>query len=150
MPPYCAFAVANEWKIHYDQGRRFFYYSRLGASYCSLDCSAFLGNVYWAAMHSTGIYIHDPLDGLYQGVGNTASSERWLRANGTRITTQPFLVGDITRWGYGLHAHTAVCVKRGTDATADWCSHGREAGPLIVKIGYRDDLVGTWRHPALA
>jgi hypothetical protein len=150
MPLYCAYACAHEWKIGYDQGRRFYYYSTLGSSYATLDCSGFVGNVFWNAMHDTAIYIHDPLDGRYQGVGNTWSMERWLRGNGKLITTQGYLVGDITRYGEGLHAHTTICTKRGTALTADWTSHGREAGPLVVKLGYRDDLIGVWRHPALA
>lgn len=150
IPPYCAKAVANEWRVHYSWARRFYYYSNLGSSYAVLDCSGLVGNVFWNAMHDTGIYLHDPLDGKYQGVGNTASMENWLRANGKRVTTQGYLVGDIARWGTGNASHTAVCSKRGTAKTAEWTSHGREAGPVVVNLNYRTDLVGVWRHPALA
>ncbi len=147
---YCKAAVANERNISYSQQRPFYYYNNIGAGHVVLDCSGFVGNVYWNAMHDTGIFVHDPLDWRYTGYGWTGSLESYLRTFGKRVTEDNgYLVGDIARWGTGNHAHTAVCSKAGTAALAQWTSHGSEAGPLIVKLHYRNDLVGVWRHPAL-
>lgn len=147
---YCAAAVANEPNVHYTRNRPFPYYLHIGTGYVRLDCSAFVGNVFWAAMHLTGIYLHDPLDQLYTGEGFTGTEEAFLRLHGSKVTdANGYLVGDLARWGTGLHAHTAVCSKAGTSTTAEWTSHGREAGPVVVNLHYRDDLIGAWRHPGL-
>ncbi len=150
IPLYCARAVANEPRIHYTQQRPFRYYNDLGSGPANLDCSGFVGNVFWNAMHDTGIYIHDPLDERYTGEGYTGTLETYLRAHGKPVSeVNGFLVGDIPRWGQGEHAHTAVCSKAGSASVADFTSHGREGGPNYIKLHYRDDLVGVWRHPVL-
>ncbi len=151
IPPYVKRAIANERRIHYTQARPFHYYNDLGAvTYANIDCSGFVGNVFWNAMHDTGIFIHDPLDCRYRGEGYTGTLEDYLRHYGKRVYEKNgYLVGDIARWGEGEHAHTGVCFKAGSVTVAEWGSHGREAGPQSVKLGYRDDLVGVWRHPAL-
>lgn len=141
--------IANADRVHYTQARRFYYYDNPSAPNVELDCSGTVGNEFWNAMHDTGIFIADPLGFRYTGVGNTTSMEAWLRANGKRVTTQGFLVGDITRYGQGQHAHTTVCIKAGTAKTSRWLSNGSEGGPYNVPLGYRGDLVGVWRHPAL-
>ncbi len=146
---YCRLAVANEARIHYSQQRPFHFYDNIGSGFVVLDCSGFVSNVFWNAMHDTNIYLHDPCDYRYTGYGNTWSIEAFLRAHGKHITTQGYLVGDIARWGQGNHAHTAVCSKAGTGKSSQWTSHGRESGPNLVNLHYRDDLVGVWRHPAL-
>ncbi len=150
MAAYCKAAVANERNIHYSQQRPFRYYDNIGVGFVVLDCSGFVGNVFWNAMHDTAQYLHDPLDYRYTGYGWTGSLESYLRTFGKWVNEQNgYLVGDIARWGQGNHAHTAVCSKAGSASTADFTSHGREAGPDIVKLHYRNDLVGCWRHPAL-
>ena len=147
---YCAQAVANEPRIHYSQQRPFPYINDIGHGFHTLDCSGFVGNVFWNAMHDTRIYLHDVCDYRYTGIGNTSSIESFLREDGNRVTDQMgYLVGDVARWGVGLHAHTAVCSKRGNAKTAVFTSHGREGGPNTVSLYYRTDLVGVWRHPAL-
>ncbi len=150
MSAYCKAAVANERNIHSSQQRPFHYYNNLGVGFVILDCSGFVGNVFWNAMHDTGVYLHDPLDYRYTGYGWTGSLEHYLRATGKHVSeVNGYLVGDVARWGEGNHAHTAVCSKAGSAAAAQWTSHGREAGPDIVRLHYRNDLVGVWRHPAL-
>ncbi len=150
MSGYCTLAVGNERNIHYSQQRPFRYYDNIGVGFIVLDCSGFVGNVFWNAMHDTNIYLHDPCDFRYTGIGNTSSIEDYLRAHGKRVyETNGYLVGDVARWGEGNHAHTAVCSKAGTGKTSQWTSHGREAGPNLVTLHYRDDLVGVWRHPGL-
>jgi hypothetical protein len=147
---YCQAAVANEPHISYSQQRPFRYYDQIGRGYVVLDCSGFIGNCMWNASHDVGVYIHDPLDYRYTGYGWTGSLEAYLRAHGRRVVeANGFLVGDIARWGEGNHAHTAICSKAGSAATSWFTSHGREAGPNWCKLGYRNDLVGVWRHPAL-
>jgi hypothetical protein len=101
-------------------------------------------------MHATGVFLHDVCDFRYTGFGNTSSIEAYLRRNGKFVNeVNGYLVGDVARWGEGNHAHTAVCSKAGTGKTSQWTSHGREAGPNLVNLHYRPDLVGVWRHPAL-
>ena len=147
---YCAAAVANEPNIHYSRQRPFRYYDHIGVGFVVLDCSGFVGNVFWNAMHDTHVYLHDVCDYRYTGYGNTSSIEAFLRRQGKRVTeANGYLVGDVARWGVGNHAHTAVCSKAGSASAAVFTSHGREAGPNPVKLGYRSDLIGTWRHPAL-
>lgn len=150
MTGYCAAAVENEWNISYSQQRPFHYYDVIGSGHRVLDCSGFVGNVYWNAMHDTGRYLHDPLNYRYTGYGWTGSLEEYLRRTGRHVTEENgYLVGDIARWGQGNHAHTAVCSKAGTAGTAGWTSHGSESGPKVVSLHYRTDLVGVWRHAAL-
>ncbi len=146
----CKAAVGNEPNIHYSQQRPFSYYANIGHGFVVLDCSGFVGNVYWEAMHATGVFLHDVCDFRYTGIGNTSSIEAYLRRNGKFVNeVNGYLVGDVARWGEGNHAHTAVCSKAGTGKTSQWTSHGREAGPNLVNLHYRPDLVGVWRHPAL-
>lgn len=150
MAVYCAAARNNEPNIHYSQQRPFRYYDQIGTGWVVLDCSGFVGNVFWNAMHDTNIFLHDVCDYRYTGIGNTWSIEAYLRKNGKRVVEDNgYLVGDVARWGQGNHAHTAVCSKAGSAKTSQWTSHGRESGPNLVTLYYRDDLVGVWRHPAL-
>lgn len=147
---WCAAARGNEPRVHYSQQRPFRFYGlhAIGHDFCTLDCSGFVGCAFhYASIQSA--FAHDPLDEYYSGYGNTSTSESYLRTTGKRVTTQGYLVGDIARWGQGNHAHMALCTKAGTAKTADWTSHGSDAGPLIVRLHYRSDLVGVWRHQAL-
>ncbi len=150
IPIYCEASFENAWNISYSQQRPFHYYNHMGAGHIVLDCSGYVGNVFWNAMHDTGIYLHDPLNYRYTGYGWTGSEEAWLREAGKRVTeANGFLIGDIARWGEGNHSHTGVCYKAGSGSTSRWASHGSEAGPLSVQLHYRPDLVGVWRTPAL-
>jgi hypothetical protein len=45
--------------------------------------------------------------------------------------------------------HTAICSKAGSASVSEWTSHGSEGGPKVVRLHYRDDIAGVWRHPAL-
>lgn len=142
---YCAAAVANEPRIHYSQARPFAFVDDPGHGWHTLDCSGFVINCFWNAHHDLRVYIDDPSGQRFSGYGNTWTMEAWLRQHGKRVTTQPYLVGDIVLY----NGHTAVCSKRGSATTSDWTSHGQEGGPDIVRVGYRRDIVGVWRHPAL-
>jgi hypothetical protein len=74
-----------------------------------------------------------------------------MREYGTPVPrSHKLLVGDIARFGQGGHSHMALVRSAGSWATAILSSHGSEGGPYGLHINYRDDLVGVWRHPALA
>ena len=151
LAEWCAAARANEPRVHYSQQRPFRFYGlhAIGHDFCVLDCSGFVGSAFhYASIETT--FARDPLDEHYSGYGNTGTAETYLRAHGKKVTeANGYLVGDIARWGIGNHAHMAVCSKAGTAKLAEWTSHGSEAGPWVVRLGYRSDLVGVWRHPGL-
>ena len=142
---YCAAAVTNETRIHYSQYRPFRFYDDVGTAYVVLDCSGFVINCFWNAMHDLRVYLADPSGQRNTGFGNTWTMEAWLKAHGKRVTTQPYLVGDIAMF----NGHTMICSQRGTKTTSRWTSHGSEGGPDLRKLDYRGDLIGVWRHPAL-
>lgn len=147
---YCAEARVNEVSVSYSQQRPFPYYPHIGVGVSTLDCSGFVGNVFAAAMHRAGVWISDPLSEHYTGFGYTGTLETFLRREGKVVTeVNGYLVGDITRYGWGNQAHTTVCSKSGSARDSRWTSHGSEAGPIQVRLSYRPDLVGVWRHPGL-
>ncbi len=141
----CKDARANEPKIHYDQRRPFRFADTIGVGWHTFDCSGFVVNVWWNVMDDLKLWVADPSGMKFSGWGNTWTMEAWLRDNGKRVTVQPYLVGDIAMYD----GHTVICHKRGSRSTAEWTSHGTERGPVAVKLEYRSDLVGVWRHPAL-
>lgn len=141
---YCLAARNNEDAIHYSQRRPFHFVDQIGTGYHVLDCSGFVVNCLWNAHHDLAYYIPDPSGQKYSGWGNTWTMESWLRAHGKRVTTQPYLPGDIAMFD----GHTMICHKKGSVATSDWTSHGWEGGPELRKLDYRADLVGVWRHPS--
>ena len=142
---WCDAAVRNEPRVHYSQQRPFRFYDDPGYGYVVLDCSGFVVNAFWNTSHDLQVYIADPSGQRNSGYGNTWTMEAWLRQHGNLVTTQPYLVGDIAMFD----GHTMICTTRGTAATSRWTSHGSEGGPDIRLLGYRQDLVGVWRHPAL-
>lgn len=153
---YCKAARANEPKIHYSQARPFPFVDDIAHGWHTLDCSGFVVNCYWNAMHDTAVYLPDPSGQKYSGYGNTFSMETWLRANGKRITSQPYLVGDTAIFKHydpvrqEWVGHTMVCHVRSTGGAAlAWTSHGSEGGPGLRSLNYRTDLIGVWRHPGL-
>ncbi len=141
----CKAARANEVRIHYSQARPFHFVDEIGIGWHTFDCSGFIVNVFWGVMDDLRLWLADPSGQRFSGFGNTWSMEQWLREHGKRITTQGFLVGDIVMYD----GHTAICHSKGTASTSNWTSHGSERGPVAVKLHYRDDVVGVWRHPAL-
>ncbi len=151
----CTAARANEPRIHYSQQRPFPFVDHIGTGWHTLDCSGFVVNCFWNAMHDLNVYIADPSGQKYSGWGSTFTMEPWLKAHGKRVTeTNGYLVGDVALYFHldedgDPHGHTMICSKPGTAAMSDWTSHGTEGGPKIAKLHYRTDLTGVWRHPAL-
>jgi hypothetical protein len=142
----CKAAVGNEPHIHYSQQRPFRFYDVIGVGWVVLDCSGFVVNCFWNAMHDLALYLADPSGQRYSGYGNTWTMEAWLRKYGKKVTeVNGFLVGDIAMFD----GHTMICSTAGTAKTSVWTSHGQEGGPEYRTLHYRPDLVGVWRHPAL-
>lgn len=143
---YCSAARLNEPRIHYSQARPFTFVDVIVVGWHTLDCSGFVINCFWNASHDLQVYIADPSGQKYSGWGNTWTMETWLRANGKRAAeVNGYLVGDIAMYA----GHTTVCSTAGSATVSRWTSHGSEGGPVVQKLGYRDDLVGVWRHPGL-
>ncbi len=141
----CRNAVANEPRIHYSQKRPFQFVDHIETGWHTLDCSGFVINCFWNAMHDLALYISDPSGQWYSGYGNTWTMQTWLSKFGKKVATQGFLVGDIALYD----GHTTICSKSGDAKTSVWTSHGSEGGPVTRTLHYRPDFVGVWRHPAL-
>ncbi len=142
----CKNAVANEPRIHYSQLRPFSFIDHIETGWHTLDCSGFVINCFWNAMHDLHLYIADLSGQKYSGYGNTWTMQSWLSTNGKNVTKQPqYWVGDIAMYD----GHTTVCSTAGTALSSSWTSHGSEGGPVLRALHYRPDLVGVYRHPAL-
>lgn len=145
---FCKLAEQYEGRWHYDQRRP---YTGLGAApqtFHTDDCSSYAALVYYWAMRHSGAAVSDPLNYHYSGYGNTQSAIEYLDAH--EISAVNYRRGDMAI--YGTHwntKHMTVCRKYGTKTTSVWSSFGQEAGPQAVKLHYRNDLVGVYRHPAL-
>jgi hypothetical protein len=143
---YCHEAVYNEPRIHYSQQRPFPFIDTIGTGWHTLDCSGFVVNCFWNASHDLKVYLEDPSGMRNSGYGNTWTMESWLRHHGKRVVeANGYLVGDIVMYD----GHTAICSKAGSGSVSEWTSHGSEGGPKVVKLHYRDDVQGVWRHPRL-
>ncbi len=139
-------SVRNAINWHYSQFRPFSLIDRSGTGRHVGDCSSHVINVFWNISHDLRVFIDDPSGMKFSGYGNTWSLESWLRKHGKRVTeTNGYLVADIALYD----GHTVICSTAGTGLTSQWTSHGSERDPRVVKLHYRDDLVGVWRHPAL-
>lgn len=142
---FTARAQACELHWHYSQQRPYMIVNDPTADRIVGDCSAYVANVIRHADRTTAIVLADPLGYHFDGWGNTWTEEAWLRAHAKRLTSQPYLVGDIAVY----RGHTTICRKAGTAATSRWSSFGSETGPKDESLHYRDDLIGVWRHPGL-
>lgn len=121
------------------------------------DCSAYVALVFNWAMHQTGIYIADPLNEHYSGIGNTQTAYAFLRAHPAPIGK--YLIGDIAEFGTPFDTiHMSVCRQAGTDSTAVFSSNGHQSwifdrdAPEPISLASekaRQHLVGVYRHPAL-
>ncbi len=137
---YCAAAVANEPRIHYAQTRPFPLIDTIATGWHTLDCSGFVVNCFWNAMHDLKVYIADPSAQKY-----TWTMETWLQAHGKKTNEiNGYLVGDIAMFD----GHTMICSKAGSAKSSVWTSHGQESGPEPRDLNYRPGA-RVYRHPAL-
>ena len=151
---YTTLAEANRLKWHYSQSRPFYGYMVPPSQWHSNDCSGYVGLIFNCAMHKCKVYMDDPLQYYYTGIGNTQSMLRVHAAPENK-----YLVGDYAEWGPTIYrtSHTAICRVAGTKKTAIFSSNGHESwefgrdAPNGISIAnFPETFLGVWRHPALA
>ncbi len=126
---FCLAAIRNEPNWHYDQGRPFGLPIDPSAAFVKADCSAFGVMAADYARRKAGLMpqVQDPAKWRFTGIGNTDTFEDdWPKIGA------PFWVGDAAH--FHSDRHVIWCIKPGTIATAEWASHGREAGPELLKL----------------
>jgi hypothetical protein len=97
------------------------------AGHYSSDCSATVIQAFAYAKRKTGIDVPDPAKQRFSGYGNTDYYEDdWPKVG------SPYRVGDLAH--FRSSRHVIFCIKAGSVETAEWCSHGREASPELVKL----------------
>lgn len=121
------------------------------------DCSAYVGLAFNWAMHTSGIYVPDPLNEHYSGIGNTQTAYEYLHTH--PAPPGKYLVGDVAEFGTSVDTvHMSVCRKRGNDKTAVFSSNGHQSwifnldAPEPISLASekaRQHLVGVYRSPAL-
>lgn len=145
---YCKRAEAHQIVWNYSQQRPFHGFGIAPERHHVNDCSGYISLAFNWAMHECHVYMPDPLDERYSGYGNTTSCYEYLRRY--KAPADKYLVGDIALFAVGtLHAHVVICRVKGTRETSVWSSNGSESAPNKVKLGYRRDLTGVFRHPSL-
>jgi hypothetical protein len=135
--------------IHYSQTRP---YHGLGVppeTGFTADCSSYVTLAcYWAADQSD-TPLTDPNGRNYDHYGFTgtlyAENKNHPVPNGHK-----YLIGDMAIYGPAYATrHVVICRTAGYAADAVWSSHGSEAGPLPVRVHYRNDLLGVFRPASL-
>jgi hypothetical protein len=122
-----AFAIiGNEPNIGYSQDRPIKIPIDPNAHFES-DCSGIPIQAFNFAAEKTGLPVPDPSKHGYNGGGNTDSSEDDHEKVGA-----PYRIGDLAH--FHSDRHVILCIKPGDQATAEWVSHGREAGPELVRL----------------
>ncbi len=91
------------------------------------DCSSSVTWLYFQAAAP------DPNGRGYDGQGWTGT----LVDHGREITLAEAAPGDLVFYGDGRSRSHVVCVMAGSGAAAKGFSHGSEAGPFYVNVGYR-------------
>jgi hypothetical protein len=102
------------------------------------------------------VYLEDPLNGDYRGIGNTETIQAFMTHE---VHNNKFLVGDIALWGKNEWdtTHAAICRKAGGAGTAIFMSHGHQSwnfnrdapNPITLTKYSNDHFIGVFRHPAL-
>lgn len=119
-------AIANERNIHYLQYRPGRIADGPDGVYSS-DCSLSVIQAFYYAKQKTGIDVPDPSKQGWTGYGNTDYFEDdWPKVG------SPYRVGDLAH--FRSARHVIFCIKPGSVSTAEWCSHGRDAGPELLHL----------------
>jgi hypothetical protein len=123
---FCEAAIRNEPRIHYSQYRPV----RLGIQpdwEFNSDCSGIVIQAFDYARRKTKAPVPDPAIQGWSGYGNTDLYEdNWPKVGA------PFRVGDLGH--FHSSRHVILCIKAGDTKTAEWLSHGKEAGPERVRL----------------
>ena len=118
--------IRYEARIGYDQYRPGDVTVDPGQVYES-DCSLTVIQAFNYAARKTGVKVPDPSRQNYTGYGNTDQYEDdWPKVG------SPFRVGDLAH--FHSERHVMYCIKAGNIDTAEWCSHGRTAGPELIRL----------------
>lgn len=106
------------------------------------DCSGTIIQGYHYARTKTGLDVPDPAKMRYTGYGNTDLFE-----DDHPTVGQPYRVGDLAH--FQNSRHVIMCIRPGDRWSAEWVSHGRAAGPELVRLAtYRpDDFMKVVRPP---
>jgi hypothetical protein len=151
---YAEKAYANRANIHYSQARPYTHLGVPPGQGFTCDCSGFVTGAYYWADKWCSFPVEDPNG---QGYVRYPSYTGTLYANNRdrRIPldrNRTFFVGDVALYGpsTGRTSHCTICVRNGKEADAVWASHGSEAGPYMVRLRYRSDLLCVVRPKALA
>lgn len=138
---YCRRCIANEPGWHYSQARPMTHLGRSPEAGGTCDCSGHSTGAYFWGRKVTGVAVPDPNHRGYDGYGYTGS----LIDNPK--TGAPYKIGDLAIYGTSPSntTHVVTCYIEGSSSTARWCSHGSEAGPYAVALGYRSDLLAVVR-----
>ncbi len=91
------------------------------------DCSATVIQAFHFARSTTGLPVSDPAKQGWSGYGNTD----WYEDDWPKVGS-PYRVGDLAH--FHSSRHVIFCIKAGSVVTAEWCSHGRQEAPELVKL----------------
>lgn len=117
------------------------------------DCSSYATQSFdWMRDNLDGPRVLDP-NGVVEWDGYGWTGSLLLTNHRYHVPLdRRFYVGDIAIFGSSFFntKHCVICAKGGDRATAEWSSHGSNAGPFRVKLSYRpDDLLGVYRPLSL-
>jgi cell wall-associated NlpC family hydrolase len=154
---FCLLAEEYRLRWHYVESRPFHGFGRPASEYHVADCSAFVSLAFNWAMHTTGIYLPDPLGERYSGIGYTGTELDYVRHH--QAPVDKYLVGDLAIFGTWTNTvHTSICRKAGTTSTAVFTSNGHESwifnqdAPEPTSLSdakAQQHLVGVFRHPSM-
>jgi hypothetical protein len=134
--------IAHERAFHYLQRRPMHYVSwsetqlrawLIHGGTVSMDCSEYVKTMF----HMSGL--HDPTGRGFDAFGNTDSMLSTLPHYDDASEAHP---GALVVWGRVPSHHVAVVLERGDNPTL--ASHGREAGPVAVRL-HAEDVAQRFR-----
>lgn len=154
---YCERAEVARLKWDYSLMRRFYGFGVPPEDEHKNDCSGYVSLTFNWSMHETGIYLLDPLNEKYSGIGNTTTQLAFLKAHPAPV--DKYLPLDMAIFGSEWDTvHTSICRRAGTAKTAIFSSNGHQNwvfaldAPEPISLDTekaRQNLVGVYRHPQL-
>ena len=137
--------IHNEPNIGYDMGRPVRVNVDPNSTFDS-DCSGTIIQAFAYAKRKTDLPVPDPSKQGYTGYGNTD----WYEDDHRKVGG-PYRIGDLAH--FHSPRHVIMCIKPGDYKTAEWVSHGREAGPerltLVKYSRYPSEFMFVVRPPLM-
>jgi hypothetical protein len=136
-------AYSHRGAIHYTQGSRRWdgiakgLHAYRGRYPNYADCSAFATWCLWNGMHLEH-GVRDVVNGLGWRAGYTGT----MLNHGHAVSRSSLLAGDLVIYGHGFPGHHVAIYVGGGKVI----SHGSEAGPLLLPVGYRGDVMACRRY----